>query len=266
MTTQYSIGIIGAGTVAKAMTSVFPDAVLWSPNTYAANREKIAGCDIVFLCPPTPHVPGKGCDISAVEEAFALLKKPTVVIIRSTVPPGTTDKLQKKFPGHKLLFNPEFLSETTAVSDTQSPFRQIIGYTKESYSIAGVTRDLLPMASYTRLMPSTEAELVKYWSNTFYATKVVFANQMYDLCRKMGIDYDTVKESARADARVGKWHLEIFTNLFNAARKEHRGYGGKCLPKDTKNLIQFGDEIGVDLKLLKKADEINERLKSKSRN
>jgi UDPglucose 6-dehydrogenase len=85
---------------------------------------------------------------------------------------------------------------------------------------------------------------------------------MYDLCQKLGIDYDLVKESARADARVGKWHLEIFTNLFTAAKKTRRGYDGKCLPKDTKNLIRYGDEIGIDLQLLKKVDAINESLKA----
>ncbi|MFA4873414.1 MAG: hypothetical protein WC659_05810 [Patescibacteria group bacterium] len=264
MTTQHSIGIIGAGTVAKAMTAVFPDAVLWSPHMYAENREKIAECDLVFLCPPTPHVPGKGCDTSAVEEAFALLTKPTIVIIRSTVPPGTTEKLQKKHPAHKLLFNPEFLSEATAIADTIAPFRQIIGYTKESFPIAGEIRDLLPLAAFTRLMPATEAELVKYWSNTFYAAKVVFANQMYDLCQKLNIDYETVKECVRADARIGRWHLEIFNNLFSAARKDHRGYGGKCLPKDIKNLIHFANKKGVPLKLFQKVDALNEKLKNET--
>lgn len=259
-----AIGIIGAGTVAKAMTAVFPDAILYSPHQYAENRGKIGECEIVFLCPPTPHVPGKGCDVSAVEDAFTLLNKPTIVIIRSTIPPGTTERMQKKYPHHKLLFNPEFLSEATAVSDTQSPFRQIVGYTKKSFPLAGEIRDLLPLAAFTRLMPATEAELVKYWSNCFYATKVVFANQLYDFCQRLGIDYDLVKESARADMRVGRWHLEIFTNLFSRARKDRRGYGGKCLPKDVKNLIHFGDEIGVDLKLLKEVDAINEQLRTSS--
>ncbi len=261
MTKQYSIGIIGAGTVAKAMTAIFPDAILYSPHTYAYNKEKIASCDIVFVCPPTPFIEGKGCDLSAVEDSFNLLVKPTIVILRSTVPPGTTELLQKKYPQHKLLFNPEFLSETTAVADTLSPFRQIIGFTKKSFPLAGEIKDLLPLAPYTKLMPSTEAELVKYWSNTFYAMKVVFANQMFDLCQKLGLDYDMVKEGTRADARVGRWHLEIFSNLFTTANKGYRGYGGKCLPKDTKNLIHYAEGAGIDLKLLKKIEEINAQLR-----
>lgn len=259
-----TIGIIGAGTVAKAMTVVFPDAILYSPHQYAENRDRIAGCDLIFICTPTPHMPGKGCNLTAVEESFDLLQKSATIVIRSTVPPGTTERLQQQYPTHKILFNPEFLSEATAIADTQSPFRQIIGYTKESYSIAGEIRDLLPLAAFGRLMPATEAELVKYWSNTFYATKVVFANQMYDLCQRLGIDYETVKECVKADARIGRWHLEIFNNLFSAARKEHRGYGGKCLPKDTKNLIHFANEKGVSLKLLQKVDALNEKIKNET--
>jgi len=262
MVNKPSIGIIGAGTVAKAMTAVFPNASLYSPHTYAMNKEKVAASDIVFICPPTPHVEGKGCDLSAVEASFELLTKPTIAILRSTVPPGTTEQMQKKYPQHTVFFNPEFLSEATAVADTQSPFRQIIGYTKKSFARAGEIRDLLPLASYTKLMPATEAELVKYWSNTFYAMKVVFANQMYDLCQALKLDYDMVKEATRADARVGRWHLEIFSNLFSNAAKGYRGYGGKCLPKDIKNLIHFARGKGVDASLLAKVDELNEKVKS----
>jgi UDPglucose 6-dehydrogenase len=264
MTTPHTIGIIGMGTVGKATLSVFPHAIGYSPHEYAQNRGRIKKCDLVFICAPTPHVPEKGCDTSALEESFALLKKSAIVVIRSTVPPGTTERLQQYYPAHKLLFNPEFLSEATAIADTQSPFRQIIGYTKKSFPIAGEIRDLLPLAAFTRLMPATEAELVKYWSNTFYAAKVVFANQMYDLCQKLNIDYETVKECVRADARIGRWHLEIFNNLFSAARKDHRGYGGKCLPKDIKNLIHFANKKGVPLKLFQKVDALNEKLKNET--
>jgi UDP-glucose 6-dehydrogenase len=84
---------------------------------------------------------------------------------------------------------------------------------------------------------------------------VVFANQMYDLCHKLGIDYDAVKECVKPEPMVGASHLEVF-------HKGYRGYGGACLPKDTKSLIQFGDEHGVDMALLKKVDELNEQIKA----
>ena len=100
---------------------------------------------------------------------------------------------------------------------------------------------------------ATEAEMVKYFGNTWFAIKVVFANQMYDLCKKIGADYDTIMESASADKRIGRSHLEVI-------HKGYRGYGGKCLPKDIKALIQFADANGVDLVLHKTAEEINSRL------
>ena len=112
---------------------------------------------------------------------------------------------------------------------------------------------LLPLAPFEKVLPSSEAEMVKYFGNTWFATKVVFANQMYDVCRALGIDYNKVMESAAADKRIGRTHLEIW-------HKEYRGYGGKCLPKDIRALIQLADERGVDLQLHKTVEQINNKL------
>jgi len=112
---------------------------------------------------------------------------------------------------------------------------------------------LLPLAPFERILPATEAETVKYFGNTWFSVKVSFANQMYDLCQKLGVDYDRMVEAAAADKRIGRTHLNIF-------HKGYRGYGGKCLPKDIKALIQLADSRGVDLKLHKTAEEINNKL------
>jgi nucleotide sugar dehydrogenase len=151
------------------------------------------------------------------------------------------------------LFNPEFLTELTADQDMCYPDRQIIGYTKESYNAAGDILQILPLAPFERIMPATEAEMVKYYGNTWFATKVIFANQLYDLCQKLGIDYDRVMEAAAADKRIGRSHLEVW-------HKGYRGFGGKCLPKDLKAFIQLADEKAVDLKLHKTVDAINDEL------
>ena len=95
--------------------------------------------------------------------------------------------------------------------------------------------------------------MAKYFSNTFLALKVIFANQIYDVCQKMGIDYDAVKEVASVSPRFAFSHFDVNFDGY-------RGYSGACLPKDTKALIRFGDEIGVDLSLLKEADMINKKL------
>ena len=135
------------------------------------------------------------------------------------------------------------------------PDRQIIGYTTESFTIAADILALLPLAPFERIIPVKEAEMIKLFNNCWFATKVIFANQMYDLCQKTGIDYDMVKVGASMDKRMtGTSHLEIF-------HKGSRGYGGKCLPKDSKALISWADQNGVDMSLLKTADAFNETLK-----
>lgn len=149
--------------------------------------------------------------------------------------------------------NPEFLTELTADQDMCYPDRQILGYTKQSYNVAGDIMALLPLAPFERILPATEAEAVKYFGNTWFSTKVIFANQMYDLCQALGIDYDRVMEAGAADKRIGRTHLEIF-------HKGYRGFGGKCLVKDNRALIQLADSKGVDLKLHKIVEEINNEL------
>ncbi len=94
---------------------------------------------------------------------------------------------------------------------------------------------------------------MKYFGNTWFSTKVIFANQFYDLCQKLNVDYDKIKESAAADKRIDRTHLDVW-------HKGKRGYAGKCLPKDIKAFIRFADENGVDLKLHKIVDEINNKL------
>jgi UDPglucose 6-dehydrogenase len=174
-------------------------------------------------------------------------------VIKSTVLPGTTEQLQKEYPKLKILFNPEFLTESTADQDMRYPDRQIVGYTKESFTSAADLMMMLPAAPFERIMPATEAEMVKYYGNTWFAVKVVFANQMYDVCDKLGLDYDVVRDAAAADKRIGRSHLDVF-------HKGSRGYGGKCLPKDTRALIQLGDRLGLSLDLLKTTDAINTKL------
>jgi len=254
---KYKIGIVGIGMVGGAMLRYF-ESVGRKPFVYdkyggLGSVEKINKADVIFICVPTPFDKRKGFDLSAVEEAFKIIKGKKIIVIKSTVLPGTTGKFQKKYPQHKILFNPEFLTELTADQDMKFPDRQIIGCTKKSYNVAQEILQILPLAPFERIIPATEAEMVKYFGNTWFSVKVIFANQMYDLCQALKIDYDTVKECAAADKRIGRTHLDIF-------HKGYRGYGGKCLPKDIKALIQKSDKLNVDLKLLKIAEKINNEL------
>ncbi|MDI6591327.1 MAG: hypothetical protein QME61_00060 [Patescibacteria group bacterium] len=253
------VGIVGVGMVGGALRRYFEkkeglELFLYDKGKNLGSPEEVNQAEIVFICVPTPYLKnGKGFDLSSVEEAMSILRGEKIVVMKSTVLPGTTEMLQKKYPQHKLLMNPEFLTEETADQDMCYPDRQIIGYTKKSYNVARDVLQLLPLAPFERILPATEAEMVKYFGNTWFSVKVIFANQIYDLCQKLGIDYDRVVEAAAADKRIGRTHLNVW-------HKGYRGYGGKCLFKDMKAFIQFADKQGIDLKLHKIVDAINEEL------
>ncbi len=257
---KYKIGICGVGMVGGAVNNYFKlkdiTPLLYDPHKKLGSIEEINKADVVFICVPTPYLKdGKGFDLSYVEDACNYLNgEGKILVIKSTVLPGTTEKLQEKYPQHKFLFNPEFLSEATADEDMQNPDRQLIGYTEKSKDMAQEILEILPKAPYQKSLPATEIEMVKYFNNTFNAVKVTFANQIYDICEKMGISYEYVMESsAKSKFIQTEDHLHIFHGGY-------RGYGGKCLVKDTRALIQFAESLGIDLKLHKIAEEINNRL------
>jgi len=253
------VGIVGTGMVGGAMQHYLEkkeeiELFLYDKGKNIGSPEEVNKAEIVFVCVPTPYLKGdKGFDLSYVEETFNMLQGEKVVVIKSTIMPGTTEMLQKKYPQHKILMNPEFLTEETADQDMSYPDRQIVGYTEESQTVAGDVIQLLPLAPFERILPATEAEVVKYFGNTWFSIKVSFANQMYDLCQVLGVDYDRMVEAAAADKRIGRTHLNIF-------HKGYRGYGGKCLVKDIRALIQLANSKNIDLKLHKVAEEINNEL------
>lgn len=255
-----SIGIVGVGMVGGALARYFEKEgripLLYDKHKETGSLEEVNQADVIFICVPTPYDKEKGFDLSSVEEACQNIAGEKIIVMKSTLLPGTTEKLQKQYSQHRFLFNPEFLTELTADQDTSYPDRQIIGYTKQSYTVASDILQILPLAPFEKILPATEAEMVKYFGNTWFSLKVIFANQMYDLCEKIGIDYERIMEPAAADKRIGRSHLEVW-------HKDYRGYGGRCLPKDIRALIQFADSVGVDLKLHKVAEEINNQLMEK---
>ncbi len=259
MSEKTKISIAGVGMVGGALYDYLKkkndlEIFLYDKGKDLGSPEEINKGDVVFICVPTPYKEELGgFDLSYVEETCKNLEGEKIVIIKSTVLPGTTEKLQKQFTKHKFLFNPEFLVEAKAEETMEKPDRQIVGYTKESKTFADKIMNLLPDAPYKKTMPATEAEMVKYFGNTFLSVKVIFGNQMYDICQKMDIDYNMVREAASKDPRIGPSHLDIF-------HSGYKGYGGKCLPKDTRALIQLSERLNVSIDLLKKVEEINNKL------
>ena len=258
---KYKIGIIGIGFVGGAVKRYF-ESIGLKPFFYdkykkIGSLKKVNLADVIFVCVSTPYNKKKGCDLSFVKDVCKNISGSKIIVIKSTVVPGTTQKLQGEYSQHKFLFNPEFLREASAYKDFINPDRQIVGFTKKSKKVAYSIMKILPKAPYQKIMLAEEAEMIKYMNNTFLATKVLLANEFYDLCTALKINYDVVKDAVSQDPRIGKSHLDIFRNGY-------RGYGGSCFPKDINTIIKFASDKKVDMLFLKKAREINRLLLKQS--
>lgn len=159
---KYRIGIMGIGMVGGALNYFFEisgiKTCIYDKYKHLGSIDEVNGADVVFICVPTPYGDKKhGFDISYVEDAVNNLGGEKIVVIKSTVLPGTTEKLQKKCDRHKFLFNPEFLVEKTAKNDMCNPDRQILGFTDKSSDIAGSVMNLLPKAPFQKIISATEA-------------------------------------------------------------------------------------------------------------
>jgi UDPglucose 6-dehydrogenase len=257
---RHKVGIIGLGYVGGALRHWFGrrrkprvDLFLYDKYQNLGSVEEVNKANVVFISVPTQYNNKGGYDDSAVIESLKNLKSSKIVVLKSTIIPGSTERFQKMFPKHRILFNPEFLRAKTAKADFVKPERQIVGFTRKSKNVAKDILNLLPKAPFSKIMPATEAEMVKYFGNAFLSTKVVFANQIYDLCEKLKINYDTIKEAVGLDGRIGSSHLDIF-------HFGYRGYSGGCFPKDVKAFIDFARRSGARPRLLEMVDGINEEL------
>ncbi len=253
------ITIIGAGFVGSALGRFFETQgiapAFYDPPKGLTDKAVLQDADVFFIAVPTPYyLDGSGFDGSFIRAALDVIPgTDRVVVLKSTLPPGTTDQLQKDYPQQRLLFNPEFLTESRADFDMQHPNRQIVGFTERSKEHAEAVLQLLPRASFETIVPARVAEMVKCAGNSFYALKVAYANQLHDLCTHMGVDYEAVKKCLVTEPWMGDMHWDV-------AHGGYRGYGGKCLPKDIRMTIQTGEAHGVDLSLLKQAEAYNNAL------
>ncbi|MCK4686606.1 MAG: UDP-glucose/GDP-mannose dehydrogenase family protein [Candidatus Lokiarchaeota archaeon] len=252
-----NLGIIGTGMVGGAMQNYFLNKKSITLYTYdkGKNEGNIGDideyADVVFICVPTPwDEETKHFDTNIVEEVISNFIDNKVFVIKSTVSLGTTRELQKKYPQHKILFNPEFLTEVTADQDMQFPDRQIIGYASdEGFRICGDIMNILPLAPFEKIVPVEQAEAVKLFGNSWFAVKVALMNQFYDTYNKLTEgergSFQEVADMMAQDKRIGRTHLRIM-------HKGYRGYGGKCLPKDTRCVIEQSEGLASILEVAEK--------------
>ena len=178
-------------------------------------------------------------------------KSDKIIVVKSTVPPGTTEKLNNTYHKFDIIFNPEFLTEANFIEDFKNQNRIILGGLKTiTAKIKQIYIEIFPKAEIIET-DSTHAEMVKYFANTFLATKVSFANEMKMICDKLDIDYNKVVEYATYDDRLGNSHWSV------PGPDGKLGFGGSCFPKDINALISVASELGIVPKLLKSAWEVN---------
>jgi len=240
------IGFIGQGFIGKNMADDFEDrgfkVVRYDIEKYRKNRDKIKDCDITFIAVPTPTTP-ESFDDSIVDGVLQLIGDGKIAVIKSTVLPGTTQRLQNKHKRIIIMHSPEFLREDFAREDTRHPERNIVGITSLTHvKQAEIVLGVLPTSPMTVITEVKNAEFVKYIGNNLLYVKTVFTNMCFDLVMTLGGDWEAIKTMVQGDSRIGKSHMSPWD-------KKGRGAGGHCFIKDFEAFrrlynSQVGDEEG----------------------
>lgn len=218
---------------------------------------------VYFVCLPTPMFEDGEADLSIVEGVLKELSEvpgERIAVVKSTIPPGTTERWNKQFEGTGLhvVFNPEFLTEANALDDMRNQNRIILGGPRPWINtVKLVFQTAFPKVPLVKTS-STTAEMVKYTINCFLATKVSFANEVAQICEALdgeglNIDYDKVVEYAKLDTRLGNSHWAVPGPVPTHDGRYVRGFGGHCFPKDLNALVYVASKMGVDAKVLKGA-------------
>ena len=258
-----SIGIVGNGFVGSAVRFGF------SPNTgcdakvrvYDRDPSKsvdtiedtVNKSDFIFLSVPTPSNKDGSMNLDIVKQALQDISdvnavSDNVILLRSTVTPGTTYMLQEQFDNLRIVFNPEFLTERSAKYDFINQSRVILCGAGHEFDGVHETAELFRWR-FGESIPIIEttwetAELIKYMCNCFFATKVSFMNEMYQIAEKCNVDWETALDGFVRDGRVGHSHMNI------PGPDGKLGFGGSCFPKDVQAIINFGETLGINMTTL----------------
>ena len=253
-----NIGIIGWGFVGQATgkglaknkkNKIFVyDKQRTSPLTL---EEVVEKSEFIFICVPTPmHSDYSGMSMAIVEEVAGQVAKKAlgtskIVIVKSTVLPGTTQGLIKKYPKVNWAMNPEFLTQNNANYDFAHPYRTVIGASSKKVGerIKQLYQTIYPKNQPYFIMDATSAEMVKYMSNNMLASKVLIADEFYFLSQKVRANYDNVRKAVEADPRIGT-HLRV------PGPDGDVGFGGACFPKDMIGILGLARKLKVNMSAL----------------
>lgn len=256
------IGIVGScGVVGRACSIGFArlgHVIMEHDLRLGTDIDAVCDTDVVYVCVPTPAGADWACDTSIVEGVVAELAERNyrgIVAVKSTVSPGTTDRLTRNYGGLRICCVPEFLRAKTAAADFFECRMLIVG-TLDPQVCAKVRKSYnLPFLCWAwRHVKPIEAELAKLCHNAFNALRVVWANEVFDVCSKVGADYGKVKDCMVASTGIPDQYLDC--------TPEKRAFGGTCLPKDTVALLSFARGVASDFSLLEATVAKNNKLTS----
>lgn len=243
------IKIYGYGWVGKAMKVLFPDALVRDPAQGMTTDET---CDVAFVCVPTPNATKGALDISIVEQVVRDCKE-DLIIVRSTVNPGTCDMLAAKYKKN-IVFQPEYLGETVnhPMSDQKARQFLVLGGTPENRRRAIELYQSTYNANTTiRQVSLLEAEVIKLSENRAAAFKVAQCQELYDVCEKAGIDYNTIREAVYGDdPRFNLWWTFVIPSA--------RGFNSKCIPKDVYAWAAWAESVGYTPELTNGMLKVND--------
>lgn len=246
---KYITGIIGNGFVGESQAFAFsPTSEIRiydiDPLKATHTLEETCQSDFVFVAVPTPMKKDGSQDVSYIENVFNSVPPGPIYIIKSTVLPGTTQKLAEKYNNLDIIFSPEFLTERTAKLDMLTQARIIFGGKKRLCNKVKKLFEQRFMNRHYIITDSTTAELVKYMNNTFFATKVSIINEFKRLSDALGTNWEEAMYGFSSDGRVGDSHLHT------PGPDGKPGYGGTCFPKDVNALITLGRELNTPMNTL----------------
>ena len=257
-----TIGVIGQGYVGTAIKLGFQDhydVITYdkydiAKSTHPKISDLVEETKVIFVCVPTPMRKDGTCYTGIVEEVIREINETAndhIVVIKSTVPPGTTDRFNHEFSNVTVIFNPEFLTEENFLDDFKNQNRIILGGSRKGTNkLRQIYSKVFPKATIVKT-GDKHAEMVKYFTNCFLATKVSFANEMYNICEQLDLDYDKIVEYATYDERLGKSHWAV------PGPDGDFGFGGHCLPKDLSAIVNTFTTYG----LLEAVEEVNDQVR-----
>lgn len=252
--------IVGYGFVGKAVANALKtkyNVVIVDPQYTTTEMQHHPDADGIIICVPTPSLEDGGCDSSIIANVLdQVLHNNTPILIKSTVTPAVTEALNEIYPNLSITYSPEFLRAKTSDQDFIDQTHMILGgVDPDGFWQEVFTPVLTKCKLYFHCSP-TEAALVKQATNSFLATKVAFFNQLYDLCKASGADFDAVRQLVAEDKRIGKSHTLV------PGLDGERGFGGACFPKDTAALVHYAKSKDSNLSIVESAINYNRTVRN----